>query len=341
MSTRGRAAPGRRPYLARVQHIVGRDPDRVGDDCKWPGSAGLSAAVLRRPAALLALTIALVTVAAAGCRERRVEKPAPQRPPLAGSVRTTMPALHAAGGVPPRWRFSMPPGDADAGRQLFLDVGCSICHAVKNSGFPPPTGVGPELTGMGTHHPPGYFAESIQNPDAILVDGPGYLGPDGRSIMPMYPDLTLGQLTDLVAYLRSLSADDPHPQVVVAPHGFDGLPREYPPSPDGRRVGFLAMRYAVREGQLTQLQEWFQRAGAKGFLAIPGLVSIDTYFDRTQDPPYFTVFSFDDEEALDRFQRDPQVGELGLTFDRFLGDHDHTPYTGVPPIYHVKSLSSP
>jgi hypothetical protein len=34
--------------------------------------------------------------------------------------------------------------------------------------------------------------------------GPGYTGPDGRSKMPSYADtMTLKQLTDVVAYLKS------------------------------------------------------------------------------------------------------------------------------------------
>ncbi len=50
-----------------------------------------------------------------------------------------------------------------------------------------------------------YFAESIRNPNAVIVTGPGYTGPDGLSIMPDYQDsLTARELTGLVAYLRSL-----------------------------------------------------------------------------------------------------------------------------------------
>jgi hypothetical protein len=41
---------------------------------------------------------------------------------------------------------------------------------------------------MGEHHPAGYLAEAILNPNAVIVEGPGYTGPDGRSIMPDYRD---------------------------------------------------------------------------------------------------------------------------------------------------------
>jgi hypothetical protein len=43
------------------------------------------------------------------------------------------------------------------------------------------------------------------SPNAVVVEGRGYTGPDGRSIMPDYRDnLSLSDLIDLVAYLRSL-----------------------------------------------------------------------------------------------------------------------------------------
>jgi mono/diheme cytochrome c family protein len=119
-----------------------------------------------------------------------------------------MEALHAAGGVPPGWRFTLPAGDARAGRQAFVDFKCYACHAVRGERFPlqpgEPATAGPDLTGMGSHHPAEYLAESILNPSAVLVDRPGYIGGDGRSIMPSYPQMTAIQLIDLVAYLKSL-----------------------------------------------------------------------------------------------------------------------------------------
>jgi mono/diheme cytochrome c family protein len=121
-----------------------------------------------------------------------------------------MEALHAAGGVPPGWRFTLPGGDVGAGRQAFVDFKCYACHAIKGEQFPLAAGqsatAGPELTGMGGHHPAEYLAESIVNPSSVLVDGPGYIGGDGRSIMPPSPDMTIAQLVNLVAYLKSLGA---------------------------------------------------------------------------------------------------------------------------------------
>jgi hypothetical protein len=135
----------------------------------------------------------LVAALAAGSA---AEEPPPR------SVRITMNALHAAGGVPPGWRFTVPAGNADAGRRTFADLGCPSCHRVAGESFSAKTADekrGPDLTGMGSHHPAEYFAESILDPDAVLVDGPGWEGGDGHSTMPRYPDLTLRQLADLVA----------------------------------------------------------------------------------------------------------------------------------------------
>lgn len=128
-------------------------------------------------------------------------------------VYISMEALHAAGGVPPGWQLTLPAGDAAAGREVFTTMQCYTCHTVAGETFPayPPREVGPELTGMGAHHPAAYFAESIINPNAVIVTGKGYTGPDGRSRMPAYnDDLTVTQLLDLVAYLQSLRAPSSH-----------------------------------------------------------------------------------------------------------------------------------
>ena len=120
-------------------------------------------------------------------------------------VRVTMAELHAGGGVPRGWSFTPPPGDAARGRQVFVRSGCFACHAVAGEPFPPSSGVGPDLTGAGEHHPAGYLLESVINPHAVIVQGPGYTGPDGLSIMPSYADrLAVQEVLDLVSYLRTL-----------------------------------------------------------------------------------------------------------------------------------------
>lgn len=142
------------------------------------------------------------------------------RPEPTARFRVTMEELHAHGGVPSGWTFSIPSGDAAEGRKVFATLECFACHEVKGEEFPAdsktPRGAGPELTGMGARHPAEYFAESILDPNRVIVLGPDYTGPDGLSKMPTYSDtMTLKQLVDVVAYLTSLTAGDMghgHPQ---------------------------------------------------------------------------------------------------------------------------------
>jgi mono/diheme cytochrome c family protein len=145
---------------------------------------------------------------AAGGEMSPMSRPAPPPP-----IRATMSQLHAHGGVPPGWKFLLPPGDATEGRTVFASMECYACHEVKGEQFPrdskTPRRSGPDLTGMGGHHPAEYFAESILNPNRVIVEGPGYTGPDGLSTMPSYADtMTLRQLVDVVAYLKSLGGGD-------------------------------------------------------------------------------------------------------------------------------------
>lgn len=143
--------------------------------------------------------------------------PAPTSPSASGKRGVTigMDELHRAGGVPPGWRFSWPAGDPKKGREAFAKLECYQCHEVKGESFPPvvqdPTRRGPALAGMGGHHPAEYFAESILNPNAVIVTGPGHVGPDGLSVMPDFRDsLTLAETIDLVAYIRSLTGGGAH-----------------------------------------------------------------------------------------------------------------------------------
>ncbi len=97
-----------------------------------------------------------------------------------------------------------PPGDVRRGRAVFLRLQCFICHAIDGERFPPTTRPGPNLTEAG-RHPAGNLIESIMNPNAMILDGPGYTDQRGLSIMPEYRNrMSVGELVDLVAYLKSL-----------------------------------------------------------------------------------------------------------------------------------------
>jgi mono/diheme cytochrome c family protein len=137
----------------------------------------------------------------------------------AASRHVTMEELHRLGGTPRGWKFTLPEGDAARGKQVFVDAGCFKCHAISDAGLPDAGAEkrpGPDLTGMGAHHPAEYFAESILAPNAVIVMGPDFTGTDGLSIMPSYADsLSVEQLLDVVTFLRSQSGGGPHAQ----PHG--------------------------------------------------------------------------------------------------------------------------
>lgn len=139
----------------------------------------------------------------------------PAKPAAVVPRRVAMEELHRLGGVPRGWTFTLPAGDAERGRKVFADLECYKCHTIRGESFPPSGGepgrVGPELTGMGDHHPPEYFAESILAPNHVIVEGPGFTGPDGLSIMPSYADsLSVSQWLDLVAFLGSQTSGGHH-----------------------------------------------------------------------------------------------------------------------------------
>lgn len=171
--------------------------------------------IVKRPFVSVTVIAILVCVAASGAVQGQMHgmdmgKKNPEAP---APIRTTMKDLHAQGGVPRGWKFLLPPGDAGEGRKVFVAMECFACHEVKGEDFPGsskiPRDAGPALTGMGPHHPPEYFAESIVNPNRVILTGPGYTGPDGRSKMPSYADtMTLKQLIDVVAYLKSLTGGE-------------------------------------------------------------------------------------------------------------------------------------
>ena len=136
--------------------------------------------------------------------------PAHGHAPAPPSIRITDKALHESpGGMPRGWVFGLPAGDPKGGREAFVKFECSKCHAVKGEAFPAvskgPDDVGPELTAMGGHHPPLFFAQSLLDPNAVILDEKGYTGPDGKSKMPDFTEsMTLHELIDVVAYIGSL-----------------------------------------------------------------------------------------------------------------------------------------
>jgi hypothetical protein len=265
----------------------------------------------------------------------------PARP--AAGVRMTMAELHQSGGVPPGWKMSPGRGDPAAGLQAFVDLGCRICHVVEGVQLPEASmnasGAGPDLSGMGAHHPPAYFTESILDPNAVLVEGPGYIGPDGLSTMPAYPHMTVAQLSDLVAFLTSLTAEKPHefPPPSSNPRARNA---EVPAAPPSAAQAFLVQSFDVQPGKLAEFERWFAAGGGERLTAYGGLVSLETFVDRTGDGASMTtVFGFESPAALAGFSTHGALRDAKLAFDEFVGFHVHTTYDTAP-LYRAQSLTA-
>jgi hypothetical protein len=274
-----------------------------------------------------------------------------ERPRASPGARLTMDALHRQGGVPLGWQPTLAPGNVAAGRAAFEALGCPACHRIAGETFAsavadPP---GPELTGMGSHHPPAYFAEAILNPDAVLVEGPGWIDASGRSTMPAYDTITLGELSDLVAYLGSLGADagnaavschagpaSPATSMVLSPAIRDGQPA--PPPPSAR--AYYAQTYDVLPGRLADFEHWFAERGRPGFASSDGVLDLATYVDASRARAALTtIVTFRDEAALRTFLGDPRTVALLQELDAYVGPHGHYTTDG-PIVYRAPSLSA-
>ena len=114
--------------------------------------------------------------------------------------------------APPTVTVTLPSGDIAAGRQAFLDLRCTACHAVSSEpDFPAPVSAnpGPPIDARLAGRDVSYLMASIMTPShAISVNISeelrarleGALSPMGDFSRAM----TVRQLVDLHAYLRSL-----------------------------------------------------------------------------------------------------------------------------------------
>ena len=107
--------------------------------------------------------------------------------------------------VPQGWKFSMPDGDAKAGKAIFLSMKCYSCHTMEITGekLPPSRskGAGPALGGYSVL-PKEYLAEAIIKFHTVVA-APGYTVKEGRAAMGEYNHfLTVQELIDLVAFLK-------------------------------------------------------------------------------------------------------------------------------------------
>ena len=174
-----------------------------------------------------------------------------------GPVRISVEGLHQYGGVPPGWRFTVPAGDPNAGRTVFTKLECYQCHTIQGEPFPQtskdPSTSGADLTEMGGHHPAEYFAESILNPNAVIVTGPGYSDAQGLSIMPDYREsLSVAEWIDLVAYLKSLGGGHGHGARMEHREAMAQASQPSPPTAAVEQVvGDYRIRLSYQEAEAT------------------------------------------------------------------------------------------
>ena len=121
--------------------------------------------------------------------------------------------------------FSLPGGDAAAGRDTFIYMQCHQCHFIEGEQFPALPGMEPpyvELGGEVTRVKSyGELVTAIINPSHKLADGypPDRVSEEGESNMYVYNRyMTIQELIDLVMYLQ------PHYEVVAPAYDY----RMYP-----------------------------------------------------------------------------------------------------------------
>jgi mono/diheme cytochrome c family protein len=99
-------------------------------------------------------------------------------------------------------------GDPVAGRRAFLALNCNTCHFVAGEpiGAKPPRLPGPQLGKSVALESPQQIADSIAAPGHRISQKPGSWRRSAGSNMGNYANImTVRQLMDLVAYLRSLN----------------------------------------------------------------------------------------------------------------------------------------
>ena len=105
--------------------------------------------------------------------------------------------------------FRLPDGDAEHGRQAFIDLQCNSCHSVERADLPyRGTGAGIPLGGLTVRvRTYGELVTAVINPSHRLA--PGYtlerVAANGESLMAkanLNDVMTVRQLTDLVAFLQ-------------------------------------------------------------------------------------------------------------------------------------------
>ncbi len=112
--------------------------------------------------------------------------------------------------VPKGWAFSLPVGDAEAGKTAFRKMECYNCHTVPGGEFPAARtsgGVGPDLVPAYSKLPREFLAEAIINPHRYMSGTlEHYRGLEKvSSEMRDYSSImSVRELLDIVEFLKQL-----------------------------------------------------------------------------------------------------------------------------------------
>jgi mono/diheme cytochrome c family protein len=119
---------------------------------------------------------------------------------------------------PPASELVLPPGDVERGRQAFLELECDACHEVRDGGFPKPTIYPPMPFVLGDRWetPPSeaWLVTSLVNPSHEILPGHVVLFHGTGTVYRMKDysrTMIVEQMTDLVAFLRSLAGPKEEP----------------------------------------------------------------------------------------------------------------------------------
>ena len=113
--------------------------------------------------------------------------------------------------LPKGWTFSLPAGDAEAGKTAFRKMECYSCHKVPGGDFPEARssgGVGPDLVPAYRQLPREFLAESIIDSHKYIAGNlEHYRGLDlVSSKMGDYSSLmTVRELLDITEFLKQLN----------------------------------------------------------------------------------------------------------------------------------------
>jgi hypothetical protein len=113
-------------------------------------------------------------------------------------------------GVPAGWTFTLPEGDAKAGRSTFKELRCYMCHNISLPGDDYPEskpGVGRNLRVIFAGLPKEYVAQCLVNVHTVVPDPCFDVQNAPAAIKPELHFLTVKELMNLVAFLKQMPED--------------------------------------------------------------------------------------------------------------------------------------